>query len=360
MAHDAIFQQYPLVELLRDRDDCPRFADSIPAIRYARDGGLDGGVYKTGSGRRESALSFAYQIDMVIVNGLTPPRREGIFRPYFECWRSFIDFLDGRIKRFRHDEVQILRLDITGFYDHIRSDIFGDALAQPLERALHSLNFANGDIGSFAPLLATSEREGAVARSEVFTRFLFQHSFGLRYFNPVSGEEAAHEAKRGIPQGPDLSAYLANISLFDLDDMMEAEINRLNEADAEQSEAGDRDQCSAAYARYVDDLVIICRDFETAAQLRRKVESLIALKGLSLNRKNVTPPPMTRAQARGWITDNRAGFGFSGPLVDLPTTEAMDPLADAGEIARRSGFFSIHISTIREMPTLGSPRSALH
>ena len=336
VAHDAILQQYALIELLRDRDDCPRFADSIPAIRYARDCVLDGGIYKTGNGRRQPALSFAYQIDMAIVNGLTPPRREGIFRPYFECWRSFIDFLDGRIRRFRHDEMQILRLDITGFYDHIRSDIFGDALAQPLERALHCLNFADGDIGSFAPLLAPSERADAVGRSEVFTRFLLQHSFGLRYFNPVSGEEAIQEAKRGIPQGPDLSAYLANIALFDLDDMMGAEIARLNEADTEQGETEDQDRCSAAYARYVDDVVIICRDFETAAQLRRKVESLIALKGLSLNRKNVTPPPMTRAQARGWITDNRAGFGFSGPLADLPTTEAMDPLADAGEIDRRT------------------------
>lgn len=336
VAHDAILQQYALVELLRDRDDCPRFADSVPAIRYARDRGLDGGVYKTGSGRQQPALSFAYQIDMAIVNGLAPPRREGIFRPYFECWRSFIDFLDGRIKRFRHDEMQILRLDITGFYDHIRSDIFGDALAQPLERALHSLNFADGDIGSFAPLLAPSEQDDAARRSEVFTRFLLDHSFGLRYFDPVSGEECVHEAKRGIPQGPDLSAYLANISLFDLDDMMGAEIARLNATEADQSDASDGDRCSAAYARYVDDVVIICRDFETAAQFRRKIESLIAVKGLSLNRKNVTPPPMTRAQARGWITDNRAGFGFSGPLADLPTTEAMDPLADAGEIDRRT------------------------
>ena len=336
VAHDAILQQYALVELLRDRDDCPRFADSIPAIRYARDGGFDGGIYKTGSGHRQPTLSFAYQIDMAIVNGLAPPRREGIFRPYFECWRSFVDLLDGRIRRFRHDEMQILRLDITGFYDHIRSDIFVGALAQPLERALHSLNIADGGIGSFAPLLAPDEHEDAAGRSEVFTRFLLQHSFGLRYFDPISGVEALLETKRGIPQGPDLSAYLANISLFDLDDMMGAEVARLNDADAQQGEAGESDRFSAAYARYVDDVVIICRDFETAAQLRRKVESHIALKGLSLNRKNVTPPPMTRAQARGWITDNRAGFGFSGPLSDLPTTEAMDPLADAGEIDRRT------------------------
>ncbi|MCY0093252.1 CHC2 zinc finger domain-containing protein [Hoeflea ulvae] len=336
VAHDAILQQYALVELLRDRDDCPSFADSIPAIRYARDGEGDDGIFKTGSGRKQPALSFAYQIDMAIVNGLKPPRREGIFRPYFECWRSFIDFIDGRIKHFRHEEMQILRLDITGFYDHIRSDVFGDALAQPLERALHGLNFADGDIGSFAPLLAPSEHEDATGRAEAFTRFLLQHSFGLRYFDPITGKEASSDSKRGIPQGPDLSAYLANISLFDLDDMMGAEVARLNEQEVVPDETRDQDRCSAAYARYVDDIVIICRDFETAAQLRRKIESLVSLKGLSLNRKNVTPPPMTRAQARGWITDNRAGFGFSGALADLPTTEAMDPLADAGEIDRRT------------------------
>ncbi|MBS3850214.1 toprim domain-containing protein [Devosia sp. BSSL-BM10] len=336
VAHDAILLQYALVELLRDRDDCPSFADSIPAIRYSRDGGLDGGIYKTGRGFKQPALSFAYQIDMAIVNGLSPPRREGIFRPYFECWRAFVDCLDDRIKHFRHDEMQIVRLDITGFYDHIRSDVFTDALTQPLERALHSLNFVDGDIGSFAPLLAPSETDDAAGRSEIFTRFLLQHSFGLRYFDPLSGKVVSGDAKSGIPQGPDLSAYLANISLFDLDDMMGAEVSKLNEQDTLPEEVGTSDRCSAAYARYVDDVVIICRDFETAAQLRRKIETFISHKGLSLNRKNVTPPPMSRAEARGWITDNRAGFGFSGPLADLPTTEAMDPLADAGEIDRRT------------------------
>lgn len=336
VAHDAILQQYALLELLRNRHDCPRFANSVPAIRYERDRGLNGEIYRTGSGSEQPALSFAYQIDMAIVNGLAPPRREGIFRPYFECWRSFIDFLDDSIKRFRHDQMQILRLDITGFYDNIRSDIFEEALAKPLERAIHSLSIAGGGIGSFAPLLAPSDQGDAPQRSEVFTRFLLEHSFGLRYFDPVSGTEKKHDVKRGIPQGPDLSAYLANISLFDLDDMMGAEIARLNAAEADHGDASDSNRCSAAYARYVDDVVIICPDFETAAQFRRKIEAVITEKGLSLNRKNVTPPPMTRAQARGWITDNRAGFGFSGPLADLPTTEAMDPLADAGEIDRRT------------------------
>ncbi|MFW7270067.1 CHC2 zinc finger domain-containing protein [Gluconacetobacter sp. Hr-1-5] len=352
VSHDALLQQYGLVELLRDRDECPLFADSIPAVRYARDHGSEPSIYRTGNGEKRPSHSFAYQIDMAIVNGLAPPKREGIFRPYFECWRSFVDFLDERIKQFRHDEIQILRLDITGFYDHIRYDAFENALAKPLERALHSLAAADGDIGSFAPLLAPYARHDAADRAEIFTRFLMSHSFGQKYFHPITGEVTASDTRRGIPQGPDLSAYLANISLFDLDEMMEAEISRLDTIDAAEAAGGEARRCAAAYARYVDDVVIICRDIGTASQLRRKVESFIALKGLTLNRKNVIPPPMTRAEARAWITDNRAGFGFSGPLADLPNTEAMDPLADAGEIDRRTALGLIFD------PELDNPQNA--
>jgi hypothetical protein len=73
---------------------------------------------------------------MGIVNGEAPPLREGIFRPYFECWRAFIDHLDGKLRRYRHEDLQILRLDITGFYEFVRRDVIGDALQGPLERAL--------------------------------------------------------------------------------------------------------------------------------------------------------------------------------------------------------------------------------
>jgi hypothetical protein len=48
------------------------------------------------------------------------------------------------------------------------------------------------------------------------------------------------------------------------------------------------------------------------------------------------PPLMTREEAREWLTDSRMGFGFSGPLADMPVTETMDPLADAGDIDRRT------------------------
>lgn len=355
VAADALLQQYALIELLRDRPGAPGFSDRIPAVRFdRRTGGR--GIYRTGTEGESEALSFAYQVDMGIVNGEAPPMREGIFRPYFECWRAFIDHLDGKIRQYRHEDLQILRLDITGFYEFVRRDVIGDALQGPLERALSQ--FAEADRGplGFAPLLLPETGADATTRANVFTDFLLRHAFHSEHADPETGAAAR---LTGLPQGPDLSAYLANISLFDLDDMMRAEVQRIDAA-YEGSEAENtwelggraadpaamnrddarrerrRGGCSAAYARYVDDIIIICPTGDIAGLLRRKIETHLQLRGLSLNRKNPTPPLMTRGEAREWLTDSRMGFGFSGPLADMPVTDSMDPLADAGDIDRRT------------------------
>ncbi len=126
----------------------PVFSDRIPAVRFdRRTGGR--GIYRTGLEGETEALSFAYQVDMAIVNGEAPPTREGIFRPYFECWRAFIDHLDNKIRHYRHEDLQILRLDITGFYEFVRPEVVGDALQGPLERALgHFAQADGGPMGS--------------------------------------------------------------------------------------------------------------------------------------------------------------------------------------------------------------------
>ncbi|MEG8041730.1 CHC2 zinc finger domain-containing protein [Sphingomonas sp. LR59] len=355
VAADALLQQYALIELLRDRPGAPGFSNSVPAVRFDRRTGGKG-IYRTGAEGETEALSFAYQVDMGIVNGEAPPVREGIFRPYFECWRAFIDHLDGKIRRYRHDDLQILRLDITGFYEYVRRDVIGDALQGPLERAL--AQFAQSDRGplGFAPMLLPDAGVDAANRANVFTDFVLRHAFHREHADPETGNLARLS---GLPQGPDLSAYLANISLFDLDDMMRAEVQRIdatyeeNEAESDQDlgrqdfsdPPANRDDarrarrqggCSAAYARYVDDIIIICPSADVAGLLRRKIETHLQLRGLSLNRKNPTPPLMTREEAREWLTDSRMGFGFSGPLADMPVTDTMDPLADAGDIDRRT------------------------
>lgn len=346
VAADALLQQYALIELLRDRPGAPGFSDRIPAVRFDRRTGGKG-IYRTGTKGETEALSFAYQVDMGIVNGEAPPVREGIFRPYFECWRAFIDHLDSKIRRYRHEDLQILRLDVTGFYEYVRRDVIGDVLQGALERAL--AQFAQADSGpmGFAPLLLPDTDADAVNRANVFTDFLLRHAFHNEHIDPKSGTSARLS---GLPQGPDLSAYLANIALFDLDDMMHAEIQRIDAAykkedaeinrDRRRQEArdalGNHVSCSAAYARYVDDIIVICPNTDVAVLFRRKIENHLQLRGLSLNRKNPTPPLMTREEAREWLTDSRMGFGFSGPLADMPVTDTMDPLADAGDIDRRT------------------------
>lgn len=336
VAEDAILQQYVLLELLRDRSSKNQFSNRVPAIRYMSDAPTDGGIYRTGSATKRRALSFAYQIDMDVINGTKPPGRTGIFRHFFDCWRSFIDYIDDQIRQFDTENLQILRLDITGFYDHIRRDAVSNALVNPLNDALNVLPETTDGRHRFAPLLDPNGDPLPAKRAEVVTEFLLNHSFGCSFSDPKTGERKTTDPMIGIPQGPDLSAYLANISLFGLDDLMEDEIKKLNEQ-AEDLVPGDKNRrVRASYARYVDDLVLVCPDIGTALHLRRKIETFLKNVGLALNRKNTTPPPMSRAEARSWLTDNRAGFGFSGPLAELPTTDAMDPLADAGEIDRKS------------------------
>jgi DNA primase catalytic core len=336
VAEDVILQQYVLLELLRDRGNSPRFSALVPAIRYLGDDDLAGGIYRTGSKTERKALSFAYQIDMDVVNGKKLPGRTGIFRHFFDCWRSFIDHIDDQIRQFDSENLQILRLDITGFYDYIRRDVVSDALVGPLSDALSVLPETADERRRFAPLLDPDSDELPAKRAQAVTEFLLNHSFGCSYSDPKTGEVKSTDPMIGIPQGPDLSAYLANISLFGLDDLMEDEIRKLNEHADDLLPHHTNVRVRASYARYVDDLILVCPDIETALHLRRKIETFLKNVGLALNRKNTTPPPMSRTEARSWLTDNRAGFGFSGPLAELPTTDAMDPLADAGEIDRKS------------------------
>jgi DNA primase catalytic core len=336
VAEDAVLQQYVLLELLRDRSNENQFSKLVPAIRYQSGEALDGGIYRTGSTKKRRALSFAYQIDMDVINGTTPPGRTGIFRHFFDCWRSFIDYIDDQIRQFDSDNLQILRLDITGFYDHIRRHAVSDALVNPLNDALNVLPETTDGRHKFAPLLDPCGGALPANRARIVTDFLLNHSFGCSFSDPETGKVESTDPMIGIPQGPDLSAYLANISLFGLDDMMEDEIKKLNKDHDNLFSGARTGPIRASYARYVDDLVLVCPDIETAIYLRRKIETFLKNVGLALNRKNTTPPPMSRAEARSWLTDNRAGFGFSGPFSELPTTDAMDPLADAGEIDRKS------------------------
>lgn len=321
VAEDLLLQLYVMQELLRSH----AAADVIPAVRFDAGGKLLlTGERSLRDGEAREAVSFAYQVDMAIADRVATPSRAGLFRSYFACWRDFIEHIDRRVARMPQEIVHVLRLDISGYYDNVRRVDVDDALRAPLRQACERLE-AFGE--ALVPLLCP--RQTPTERADAILHFLLTHSFGYSYTNPVNGEEERSAPDRGLPQGPDLSAYLANVVLFDLDAMVAQEIESLDAL--ARRESGREDACGGVYARYVDDMVLVCPDRATARRLQGQIEAHLARMGLRLNRKNAPPPPMTRREARMWVTANRTGFGFSGPLSETLPIAFFDPLADAGD-----------------------------
>ncbi|WP_440981024.1 CHC2 zinc finger domain-containing protein [Shinella sumterensis] len=321
---DIVQQQYLLQGLLRTDETAPEIVEVIPAVRF-RDG------VRRLTGQSGEPLSFAYQVDMDIVDGISPPRREGIFRPYYNCWRDFIGFIADRIVRMPYDTVHILRLDIAGYYDNLRRAHVRDALIKPILSACTLANQAAATNRTFMPLVGSEKTSDPSTLTENILDLISEHSFGFRYRDPENGEVLFSAPDVGIPQGPDLSAYIANVALFELDSIVAEEIALLDDRAKELS--GSTDAVGATYARYVDDMVLVCGDGATARRLQRKIETYLSQKGLKLNRKSDPPPPMTKAEARGWVTENRSAVGFSGPLDEIAAQAFFDPLSDAGDIA---------------------------
>src|SRR5207249_3396585 len=94
--------------------------------------------------------------------------------------------------------------------------------------------------------------EDANTRAQALVDWLCDQSFHFFYEDPDTGK--LQTQSRGVPQGPDLSAYLANISLFPLDRVLSQIVAEL---DKQFREKPDSPQCGGVYARYVDDMVII-------------------------------------------------------------------------------------------------------
>lgn len=324
VAEDLLLQMHLLEELLRSHPA----HELVPAVRY--DPNAQAALRLTGDGAAgREPLSFAYQIDMAIADRVAEPARAGLFRSYFECWRDFVEHLDARMARMPHRTLHILRLDIASFYDDVRRADVSDALGPPLRKACERLAAAGGTL---APLFR-SDLSDPTERAEAIRNALLEHAFRFSYADPETGEERRSDATRGLPQGPDISAYLSNVVLFGLDELVREEIDALDLRAREST--GRADARGGAYARYVDDMVVVAPDAASAERIRRIIESRLQRLGLRLSGKNVSIPPMTRAEARAFITANRAGLGFSGPIEDTLPAAFFDPLMDAGDVEGR-------------------------
>jgi hypothetical protein len=334
---DAIQQQYVLTELLRIRPENRDIAERIPAVRFWPD---QPSLVVTGVVRPDSAVSFAYQIDMrALEERPDRTRRRDMFRPFLDCWNSFIRHIGRRLERMRCELIYVARLDIKSFYDHI-----------PRHEVDHLLDRVLPDADTLEALGVASllgDREGD--KRDTLRRWILEHSFGpadqgYAYVDPGSGKTARRDGggTKGLPQGPVLSSYLANIALFDLDAALEARIQGLDAAAA--AEDGPQ-ACGGLYARYVDDIVIAARSPEELRALRLAIEAKLEGLGLELNEKSEHLAPMTAEEARNWVVERRgAGFVAYGEVDDQPSPapDLRSSWADIPTLDRRTALSVLH------------------
>ena len=308
---DLIIQQYVLNEILTDRlDDGSehQFSNHIPAVRYYRSTNNQRTTGEHQAETYDETLSFAYQIDMDVLEGKSPPSESGIFRPYFECWRGFISSLLAQGARMEH--VHMIRLDLKRYYDKIKRSVVRDLLRDCLKPAYHSLQ----DPDQFAPLFRPNgllhERENAVID------FVVEQSFGFTYYAPDNGTVLASDREQGIPQGPVLSAWIGNMVLFKLDTVLRAKLHELNRQGVVR----------AGYGRYVDDVVLLSDSVDTLDALRALTEDVVRNLQLEVIAKE-SFAPMSNEEFLLHLTSGRA-LPASGPREEAVLLESGD--GDAG------------------------------
>jgi DNA primase catalytic core len=302
---DLVLQQYMLSETLTERfdvlkeDDC--FSLSIPAVRFYR---AKGQTITTSEGGDASAnsqtLSFAYQIDMDVLEGRSKASNQGMFRPYIECWRDFIGSLRTTASGF--DEIYALRLDLKRYYDSLYQSVVRDSLQGPLREAMERLERVER-IEEFAP----SFTKGRQNISDSVVDWFCEQSFGYQYYHPETGRITKSEASLGIPQGPVLSAWLATAALFPLDSELRKVLRRLNT---------DVIGIHAGYARYVDDIFLIADSPQVLEELRTAVEDTCTRLRLDAIPKGELAPRMTPEEFNELLTEGKALIG-SGPAREI-------------------------------------------
>ena len=331
-------QQYVLNELLREFIDASPFAQAIPAVRSVA--GHEG-VWTTGLGAGPETVSFGYQIDMDIVEARRVPQREGMFRPYSACWRDFISEIDNRVNQCRSPMLHVARVDIRRFYDTLPRSAVIAALLEPVRSALHVIAALNdGSAVKCAPLFRPAITEPEL-RAQCIVDWLCDQSFEVAFEDRKTG--ATEIQLLGIPQGPDLSAYLANVALFPLDKALQkltAELGSRAVSDHPQGIRG------GVYARYVDDMVLVATTPHDLARMRDLVEQELTRLSLTSSPKTEPLPAMKLTELREWLTEKRGlALGASSPFSEPPLVEplsALEPLADAGEIDRSDSLELLH------------------
>lgn len=293
-----LLQHYVLNELLRE-GAYAGYARNIPAVRYDP----SEGVYTTGAEIVSAfadcpyqAVSFAYQVDMQVLRGEKPPVN-GLYRHFYDCWKDFISFLQEGIALLDRENIFRVKLDIRGYYDNIRKRTVRDALAGSLEKAFGYIE------GQFEAMRLP---ENSQTRTNAVLDLLLGGLFDWNYVD-TKGSKTVHvkDPLMGIPQGPALSDYAANVLLFQLDRTV---LQYVNEINAQSGEG----RILVRYARYVDDMVILAADRAILTNVERIIQEQLYKLGLELSPKTDHPDAVDSDEAYEWLVDQRGGLGVSG------------------------------------------------
>ena len=312
---DLIVHQYILNELLTERWDASalkgvNFSHCIPAVRYYRE---ERKTITTGlsdlSGELNSlvlsdkVLSFAYQIDMEVIEGRQPATDQGMFRPFSDCWRDFMKSLNDQAKEIKY--VHAIRLDVSRYYDRIRRHVVRDSIQPHIEKALESVA---DNAPAFAELLKIQAgMDQAPEKAASLVEQLCDMVFGYSYRRPDNGKIDSSDPLRGIPQGPVVSAWLGSIALFPVD-LAALELMQKYNVDGETH---------LGYARYVDDIVLLASSASILEELREVVDLKTRALDLALLAKADAIPPMTAEQFADYANQGRA-LEASGPAWEPP------------------------------------------
>ncbi|MFT5294903.1 MAG: DNA primase catalytic core [Colwellia sp.] len=301
---DLTSHQYVLSELLTARHDhIDGFSLTIPAIRYYSKTKTTITTGEGGKGFHDVILSFAYQIDMEIVEGRVVPQTSGMFRPYFDCWKEFTKSINTAASKM--PQVNMVRLDLKRYYDRLKRHVLQNALRDCLPSNVDEMTDA-----SFMSLFKTEGQDKTVE----IINWLLEQSFGYEKYNPKTGKPETSDTFEGIPQGPDLSSYLANLVLFKVDHAARKFL--------EEHKDPSTGYYPAWYARYVDDMVLLAEDTTLLAQLRVVVEDVVNNLELELIAKE-QPMPMSAQEFEIYLTQGKA-LASSGPDGNIELVEIED------------------------------------
>lgn len=303
-----VLQQYVLNEMLGEGDN--GYASYIPAVRYNRQNNR---TFTTGVSDGRDTVSFAYQVDMDVLLG-SNVSEHGMFREYYGCWKAYIQYIQEGIQKLNSDRIYRIKLDIRKFYDSIPQYAVRKAVFPALLKAL------SADPDKFSAFQTGEKDKDVNSFAEKVTAWLLEELYESRYYDSEDGSVAAKEETAiGIPQGPNLSAYIANIVLFEMDQKIVQLVNRINGSAPEGT-------IIIRYARYVDDMIIISSNADALLEIKSLISSELYELGLVLSSKTDREDGVSKEEALTWTIDQRGGLGVSA-VFDFPD-DTLDDVLD--------------------------------